>query len=269
MTRDTSIEAYRDLVESGKINERQAVVLDALDRHGPCTARELGEKADLTQVYGYWVRLSELRRKGLVAEEPKRKCSVTQKNVIVWRATRRNGRQMDALNYELVSSCALCPQLGKDHVPSCGTPVADLMIVGQSPGRKEVEERQPFVGPSGELLDGMLAEIPLGREDVYIANVLKCHPPGNRPGVPIEKATCFKQWLSKEIKEVEPKVLLMLGKDAWSLVPVQWKPKNGKVVRNKDKGITFIFWYHPAYYLRRADVSGFLKVAELVKRELG
>lgn len=172
----------------------------------------------------------------------------------------------DALNYSKVRKCHECETLGKRHVPSFGTPAADLMIIGQSPGVTEVKKREPFCGESGDLIEGLLAELLLSKDEVYIANTIKCHPEGNRRGYLNEIKQCFTSWLKYEINEVNPKVLLLLGRDAWSITPKIWNPKHGRALRTKTT--SFIYWYHPAYFLRRADIRGFLKVAELIKREL-
>ena len=87
---------------------------------------------------------------------------------------------------------------------------ADLMIVGEAPGRREDEQGLPFVGPSGRLLDTLLEEIGLKRDDVYIANVVKCRPPGNRDPREEEIESC-KPYLRSQLSLVDPKVVLTLG----------------------------------------------------------
>ncbi len=250
---------------SGTLTVRQCEVLALLTEWPGRTAQELQEH---TAMRGVWKRLSELRKKGYLVEKGTKKCSITGRNAIVWSLATRGKKveSMRALSYDHVSKCVRCPNLGKDHCPSIGSEAADLMIIGASPGKDEVEAREPFVGPSGELVDGMLAEIPLGREDVYIANVLKCRPLQNRAGKPKEIKTCFSLWLKDEIKAVNPGVILLLGKDAWSITPAKWEPKHHKVIR--IMGRVFVYCWHPSYFLRQANVGGFLKVAEVVKREL-
>jgi DNA polymerase len=87
---------------------------------------------------------------------------------------------------------------------------ADLMIVGEGPGRHEDEQGLPFVGPSGRLLDQLLGEIDLRRDDVYIANVVKCRPPGNRDPRDDEIDAC-KPYLRRQLALVDPRVVLTLG----------------------------------------------------------
>lgn len=172
---------------------------------------------------------------------------------------------MDALSKKAVKKCHLCPDLGKNHCPSSGTVTAELMIVGASPGETEVKKGEPFVGDCGELVELLLAEIYLDRTDVYIANTLKCRPHGNRKGTKEEIATCWNTWLRHEVREVDPRVVLLLGKDAWSVGPAK-SPSCSLVETRGPK--TIIYYYHPSFYLRRGDVHGFLKVAELVKNAL-
>ncbi|RMF60710.1 MAG: uracil-DNA glycosylase [Bacteroidetes bacterium] len=163
-----------------------------------------------------------------------------------------------------LSDCKICEQLGKDHVPPTGPMTAELMIIGQSPGRTEVKEGKPFVGPCGEYIDYLLDELLLDRSDVYITNTLKCHPPKNRPGKPEEIRNCKKTWLRHELRAIKPKVILLLGRDAYEAVmPRNLKTKypfsHGLVVRKKHQAI--VVSYHPSYFLRQGNLLGFLEIA--------
>ena len=91
-----------------------------------------------------------------------------------------------------------------------GHPDADMMIVGEGPGQREDEQGLPFVGPSGRLLDELLGEIGLGRDEVYIANVVKCRPPGNRDPRPDEIDAC-KGYLREQLRLVDPRVVVTVG----------------------------------------------------------
>jgi DNA polymerase len=91
-----------------------------------------------------------------------------------------------------------------------GSPTADLMFVGEAPGFHEDRQGRPFVGPSGQLLNRLLTEIGLRREDVYICNVICCRPPGNRDPQPDEIAACA-DWMDAELRLVDPKVVVTLG----------------------------------------------------------
>ena len=177
---------------------------------------------------------------------------------------------MNPCLYKDVSQCKACALLGENHVPSEGNPYAELMIIGQSPGVNEVAKKKPFCGPSGELLDMMLEEAELDRSNVYIANALKCHPPGNRKANEPELVTCKSLWLSKEIKSVDPKVILLLGKDAFeSVIPGKLLSKWGHLNTIKSNKRVYLSSYHPSYFLRRGDLEGFIvKVGRTVREVL-
>ena len=171
------------------------------------------------------------------------------------------------MRIEDVRKCRACPNLGEDHVPSDGNPDSDLMIIGQSPGAAEVKKGKPFVGPCGELLTFMLDEAELTRSDIYIANALKCRPPGNRPAIGGELANCWRYWLYEEIRAVSPLLVLVLGGDAHkALIPS--RRGFGHLVVNKNKMATFLSSYHPGYFIRRGDIEGFTAVGARVKELL-
>lgn len=136
-----------------------------------------------------------------------------------------------------------------------GDPDADLMFVGEAPGKNEDLEGEPFVGRAGQLLDSLLTDIELGREDVYIANVLKCRPPGNRDPRPGEINAC-KGYLREQIRLIRPRVVVTLGNFATKLLlntEVGITRLRGR--RNDDwwMGITLIPTFHPAAALRGGD----------------
>jgi uracil-DNA glycosylase family 4 len=124
--------------------------------------------------------------------------------------------------------CELCPQLvaGRTQVVfGAGNADARLMFVGEAPGAREDEQGVPFVGASGKLLDELLAEVGLDRGDVFIANVLKCRPPGNRDPAPAEIERC-RPYLHEQIALIEPIVVCTLGNFAM------------KLLRGSNEGIT-------------------------------
>jgi len=173
------------------------------------------------------------------------------------------------LDWRTLTKCTRCPALGTHHVPPEGPMASELFILGQSPGVTEVEEDRPFCGPSGEALDFLLDELLLDRELVYVTNTLKCHPPENRPGTAEEINTCKQTWLSKELKIVDPSIVLTLGKDAFiSMMGAKNKHlfKHGHVWRRKKRSL--VCFYHPAYFLRRGDLEGFLQHADRIEAEL-
>lgn len=120
---------------------------------------------------------------------------------------------------ELVAGCTRCALArGRTHVVfGSGNPDADLMLVGEAPGFHEDQQGVPFVGQAGKLLERLLAGIGLARSDVYIANVLKCRPPGNRDPLPEEIAAC-EPHLFRQIELVEPRVVATLGNFATKLL---------------------------------------------------
>lgn len=117
------------------------------------------------------------------------------------------------------SGCRRCrlAQTRTQVVFGVGNPRADLMFVGEAPGFHEDKQGLPFVGQAGKLLDRLLAGIGLGRQDVYVANVLKCRPPGNRDPMPDEIEAC-ERFLFRQIELIEPKVIATLGNFATKLL---------------------------------------------------
>jgi len=165
--------------------------------------------------------------------------------------------------YDDLKECKVCPMLGQDHVPSQGPIPAEVMVVGQSPGNTEVELLRPFVGPSGELLELMLEEAGLCREEVYITNILKCHPPGNRPAFANEAKNCYQIWLKREIKVVDPRLVILLGKDAHTFI-IKSRNEFGHERVTPSKKRTYITLYHPSYFLRRGNPFDFIKSGKVV-----
>jgi len=117
-------------------------------------------------------------------------------------------------------ACLRCPQLAQTRtqvVFGSGDADADLMFVGEAPGRREDEEGEPFVGQAGQLLDRLLAEIGLRRHEVFVTNVLRCRPPDNRDPHPFEVERC-QEWLFRTIELVEPVMICTLGNFATKLL---------------------------------------------------
>lgn len=154
-------------------------------------------------------------------------------------------------------------------VISDGTPAAQLMFVGEAPGRDEDLQGVPFVGAAGQLLTKMIQAIGLRREDVYIANVLKDRPPGNRTPLPEEMAACL-PFLLEQIAIVRPRVLCILGSVAAKALlgpDVSITKIRGRTF-DMD-GITVIPTFHPAYLLRNPPAKKYAWVdLKLVKRFL-
>jgi DNA polymerase len=122
--------------------------------------------------------------------------------------------------YERARGCTRCPQLVAERhtvVFGAGNADADLMFVGEAPGATEDRTGLPFVGQAGKLLDRLLAEIGLERSDVFICNVLKCRPPGNRDPLPVEIDNCH-EYLLRQVELIEPRVICTLGNFATKLL---------------------------------------------------
>ncbi|MGA8041184.1 MAG: uracil-DNA glycosylase family protein [Terracidiphilus sp.] len=131
-----------------------------------------------------------------------------------------------------------------------GSPEARLMFVGEGPGADEDAQGIPFVGRAGQLLNNMIAAMGLKREEVYIANVVKCRPPGNRTPEPDEANTCS-PFLFRQIDVVRPQVLVALGATAATYLLGQRQPLAGLRGRvHAFRGCQLIVTYHPAYLLR-------------------
>jgi uracil-DNA glycosylase family 4 len=151
-----------------------------------------------------------------------------------------------------VASCTSCPlhKTALNPVPGVGDPKAALMIVGEAPGEQEDKQGEPFVGAAGQLLNKILAAVDLRREDVYIANVLKHRPPGNRNPAPDEVSAC-RPFLTRQFELLQPKVILALGKFAAETL-LETTLAIGKLRGQVHKyhGVPLIVTYHPAALLR-------------------
>ncbi|MBI2880020.1 MAG: uracil-DNA glycosylase [Candidatus Tectomicrobia bacterium] len=145
--------------------------------------------------------------------------------------------------------CRLC-EGRKNIVFGVGNPNADLVIVGEAPGRDEDIQGEPFVGRAGQLLTRMLAAIGLRREDVYICNVIKCRPPENRNPLPDEVASC-EPFLIRQIHSMRPKVILAMGKfAAQTLLKTEERISSLRGQFREYQGIPLMPTFHPAYLLR-------------------
>ncbi|MGH7637423.1 MAG: uracil-DNA glycosylase [Gemmatimonadaceae bacterium] len=151
-----------------------------------------------------------------------------------------------------VASCTRCPlySTATNPVPGEGNPNASLVIVGEAPGATEDEQGRPFVGAAGQLLTKILAAVDLRREDVFICNVLKHRPPGNRNPLPDEVAACS-PYLVRQIELIRPKAILALGTFAAQTL-LQTKLAIGKLRSQVHRyyGVPLIVTYHPAALLR-------------------
>ncbi|MFM0391139.1 uracil-DNA glycosylase family protein [Paraburkholderia phytofirmans] len=158
----------------------------------------------------------------------------------------------DALS-ERVAACQLCRLCEKrtNTVFGVGDRGADWMLIGEAPGENEDRLGEPFVGQAGKLLDNMLRSLTLARDtNVYIANVIKCRPPGNRNPEPDEVARC-EPYLQRQVALVKPKLIVALGRfAAQSLLKTEASISSLRGRVHEYEGVPVIVTYHPAYLLR-------------------
>ncbi len=164
---------------------------------------------------------------------------------------------MSALS-ELYQKIALCQQceIAKYRtkvVPGEGMENADLMFIGEAPGWHEDQQGRPFVGPAGQYLDELLASINLKREQVYIANVIKCRPQGNRDPLPAEILNC-RPWLERQIELIRPKMIVTLGR--YSMAMFFPGKSIGKIhgTAQKQDSVVYYAMYHPAAALHQGSL---------------
>jgi len=168
-------------------------------------------------------------------------------------AVREAGADWDELRAR-VAACTRCSLSATrtQTVFGVGNPHADWLIVGEAPGAEEDRRGEPFVGRAGQLLNSMLHAIGLAREQVYIANVLKCRPPGNRDPNPTETAECL-PYLERQIALLKPKIMLAVGRIAAQNLLRTEKTLGSlrqQVHRFGLSQVPLVVTYHPAYLLR-------------------
>lgn len=153
-----------------------------------------------------------------------------------------------------VSVCRKCAlhQTRTQTVFGVGSETAEWMIIGEAPGAEEDRRGEPFVGRAGKLLDEMLRAVGLDRESVFIANVLKCRPPGNRDPQADESSQC-RAYLDRQIELINPKLILVVGRIAAQLLlstDVPLGRLRGRAHKIGAAEIPAVITYHPAYLLR-------------------
>jgi DNA polymerase len=172
-----------------------------------------------------------------------------------------------------IGDCTRCPlaYAGRRKIVfGDGSPAARLMFVGEGPGADEDAQGLPFVGKAGQLLNNMIAAMGLAREEVYIANIVKCRPPANRVPEPIEANTCA-QFLVRQIDAVQPEVIVALGATAATYLLGVKQPLSGLRGRwHACRGAKVAVTYHPAFLLRDPRQKGEAwKDLQRVMAELG
>ena len=145
--------------------------------------------------------------------------------------------------------CALC-QTRKNVVFGVGNPQAEIVMVGEGPGANEDAQGIPFVGKAGQFLDDMLAIIGLDRTKVYIGNIVKCRPPGNRDPLNVEQDACI-GYLRRQIALIQPKILICLGRiAAMRLIDGKFRITREHGVWFDVDGMRMMAMYHPSALLR-------------------
>lgn len=169
--------------------------------------------------------------------------------------------------------CALCK--GRTNgVPGAGNPNADVMFIGEGPGRNEDLQGLPFVGAAGKFLDKMLDSIGMSREDVYIANVVKCRPPANRDPLPAEVKACW-PYLEEQVRLIRPKLIVTLGRHSMlrflpglKISEAHGNPKLADGIWQERQA--FLPLYHPAAALydpgkRDVHFEDFAKIPKILE----
>ena len=188
---------------------------------------------------------------------------------------------MSALS-ELNKEIALCQkcQIARYRVsvvPGEGAEDADIMFIGEAPGWHEDQQGRPFVGPAGKFLDELLASINLRREQVFIANVIKCRPQGNRDPLPAEIQNC-REWLDRQVEIIRPKIIVTLGRYSMAMFfPGKTISKIHGTAQKRD-GVIYFAMYHPAAALHQQSlrqvieedmrkIPSLLASAEIIREE--
>lgn len=152
----------------------------------------------------------------------------------------------------LINTCMKCPlgETRNSFVFGVGNPNADIVLIGEAPGAEEDKKGEPFVGRAGKLLDDILKAIDLKREEVFICNILKCRPPGNRDPQAAEVEQC-EPYLHKQLELLQPKIMLALGRiAAQTLLRTNKSLTALRAESHLYQGIPLFVTYHPAALLR-------------------
>jgi len=172
--------------------------------------------------------------------------------------------------YQQIALCHKCDiaKLRTKVVPGEGAENAEIMFIGEAPGWHEDQQGRPFVGQAGQFLDRLLASISLNRQQVYIANVIKCRPPDNRDPLPAEIQDCC-QWLDSQIALINPKMIVTLGRYSMArYFPGKSISKiHGTAVKRDN--VVYYAMYHPAaalhqQSLKQAIEADMLKIPKLL-----
>lgn len=171
--------------------------------------------------------------------------------------------QLDNLHTKWIANCTCAlRETATQAVPGFGNADADIVFIGEAPGKSEDIEGEPFVGRAGKFLNEMLAAIDLKRSDIYITNTVKYRPPNNRDPLPEEVAACW-DWLTEELHLIQPSIIVMLGRHALN----RFFPKekisqaHGTLLKKSINGLdvqNFFALYHPAAALYNGGMRDIL-----------
>jgi len=167
---------------------------------------------------------------------------------------------LEALHQQ-IRACVACPlsRTRIQAVPGDGPVTARIMAVGEAPGENEDKQGVPFVGAAGQLLTKLLTSVGLERSDLYICNVLKCRPPGNRDPLPDEVAACA-HFLDAQVELIRPDVILLLGRHALQrILPGAPGISRSHGTRIRDRGRLYVPLYHPAAALYNGSLLATLQ----------
>ncbi len=261
-TRDSLAERlkfYRDLGLTD-FYRRDVELVTAVDdpKLGRSVAEELAEREGLVRAAvaaaGQSSTESAAQQENVVGEDPTiktRKVNSAPPQIAGAVPVEERAAALQAIREDL-GDCTRCALHKGRHsiVFGVGNPAARLMFVGEGPGADEDAQGEPFVGRAGQLLNNMIAAMGLKREECYIANIVKCRPPGNRTPEPEEANTCS-PFLFRQIDVVRPQVLVALGATAATYLLGARQPLAGLRGRvHAYRGLSLIVTYHPAFLLR-------------------
>ena len=185
-------------------------------------------------------------------------------------------QKLKSLNEKWTAECVCeLKKTATQAVPGVGSANAEIVFIGEAPGRSEDKQGEPFVGAAGKFLNEMLNLICIKREDIYITNIVKYRPPNNRDPLPEEKAAC-REWLLTELQIISPKLIIFLGRHAMNnfFPDLQISGAHGKLLIKQFKNMPtkyFFPLYHPAAALydgsmREILINDFKKIPEVLRR---
>ncbi len=213
---------------------------------------ELNAIAGQTEAYLQWLKDDGMQRLEIGLPSPKAASPMPSKKVVPAKTAASVAVEVELKRIaKTIAGCTKCPlhRTRTNTVPGQGNPHPEIMFIGEAPGADEDAQGLAFIGKAGQLLTKMIQAMGFERDDVFIANILKCRPPDNRPPLPEEMETCI-PYLKEQIRLLKPKVIVALGATAVrGLVGLEGITKlRGKWLT--FEGIDLMPTYHPAYLLR-------------------